>query len=200
MMISKKEKKKIWKERLAYYKKQPLDLQAYVARNYEINDNRVTISLQVSKFEDLLSPWSSTQQIFLNASFLADLESYVEPIPKYLLLTLELAISNLTPQQKQLLTQELQDYYAFKLYQVQQKQALNKRKVIGLTILGFLLLVGYFFLELLTSTRFFTEFLSIAGTFALWEVADFWFLERNALKMDVLILGQLATMNLSIHE
>ncbi|MEW9079893.1 hypothetical protein [Terrisporobacter glycolicus] len=50
----------------------------------------------------------------------------------------------------------------------------------------------YFILEIKSSNPIFMEFLSIAGTFSLWEAVDFYLLERRRLKIERLNSGQIA--------
>ncbi|UPA29089.1 hypothetical protein L0P85_10765 [Terrisporobacter glycolicus] len=69
---------------------------------------------------------------------------------------------------------------------------INTIKIISLTVIGMLLLSLYFILEIKSNNPVFMEFLSIAGTFSLWEAVDFYLLERRGLKIERLNAGQVA--------
>lgn len=193
-------KKNILAKKIKSYQKVKFNIDEYIERNYDKEDNVVIVEIECKNKSDFFSSYSSRRQKFLSTSFLNELESFVEPIPKVYDLRLLIQTTDLTIDDISLIKQELSDHYAMKLHLNYLERVKNNYKIIGLTCLGFLLLVGYFILELWTQTRFFTEFLSIAGTFALWEVADFWFLEKNALKLESLYLGQLSHMDIVVEN
>ena len=82
------------------------------------------------------------------------------------------------------------EHYAFMFRDKEADLRINSLKMIGLTLCGIVFLALYFALELSDLKPLFMEFLSIMGTFALWEAVDCWLLERKALKMERLYAGQ----------
>lgn len=198
MKKTRRHKKNILAKKIKSYQKIKFDIDDYIERNYDKDGNFVIVDIECKNKNDIFSSFSSQRQKFLSTTFLTELESFVEPIPKIYDIRLQINTNNLTKDDIDLIKQEVSDHYAMKLHLNYMERVKNNYKIIGLTVLGFILLVGYFVLELWTQTRFFTEFLSIAGTFALWEVADFGFLEKNALKLECLHLGQLSHMEIDI--
>lgn len=62
----------------------------------------------------------------------------------------------------------------------------------GLFAIGTWLLIFSYLLASSNSNQFFTDFMNIAGTFALWEMVDLFLLERRAIKVDKLNAAQIA--------
>ncbi|MGN0313156.1 MAG: hypothetical protein ACI4EG_00035, partial [Fusicatenibacter sp.] len=58
----------------------------------------------------------------------------------------------------------------------------------------------YFTLELMSSNPVFMEFLSIAGWVAAWEAVDSWLLQRKALRIEYLSVGQAALSEVSFAK
>lgn len=82
------------------------------------------------------------------------------------------------------------EHYAFMFRDKEADLRINSLKMMGLALCGIVFLTLYFALELSNLKPLFMEFLSIMGTFALWEAVDCWLLERKALKMERLYAGQ----------
>lgn len=82
------------------------------------------------------------------------------------------------------------EHYSFIFRDKESDLRINSLKILGLTLCGILFLALYFALELSSLEAIFMEFLSIMGTFALWEAVDCWFLERKAIKIERLYAGQ----------
>ncbi len=82
------------------------------------------------------------------------------------------------------------EHYAFAFRDKEADLRLNSLKMLGLALFGIIFLALYFALELFNLKPVFMEFLSIMGTFALWEAVDCWLLERKAIKAERLYAGQ----------
>ena len=75
-------------------------------------------------------------------------------------------------------------HYTMKAYDISWDLVANFRKMLLLALFGAAVLAVYLFLAITGRNAFFTEILSIVGSFSLWEAADAFLLERPHLRRE----------------
>ncbi|MGL5978087.1 MAG: hypothetical protein ACRCZJ_03755 [Erysipelotrichaceae bacterium] len=199
-MLSRKERKQILKAKDARYRKESFDFATYIQHHFHEADGLVTIELELPRKEDVFSAYSREDNPMVASSLLEEIERLVEPIPNPYTVELVLHHDILSEQEEAILKQGIQDYFDWKLADINQDLQLNRYKITGLFAFGSSVLLLYFWMQYNNINFFVTEVMSIAGTFALWEFVDFWILERRSLKFQRLAIGQLADIQVTCKK
>lgn len=176
--------------RVKQYEKQRKLLRDSIGMEY-IEDGRavVTVLLQEST---LYEPLSYGNQKELSRDIYDYIDSKIYYIPVRYPITIRFLKSHLQPGEEKEISEYIKEHYTLILQDKRLDLKINTWKTVVLAILGFLLLGLYFFLEIINQRPLFTEFLSIAGTFSLWEAVDFYLLERKQIQAEWLDAGQSA--------
>lgn len=172
-----------------------------VATEYLCPDGKAQIDVALYDGIELLDPLSAGRQRDLSVDIYDYIDRKLYAIPT--LYEIRICFHGELP--KDVSEAEVQamitEHYAFIFRDKEADLRINSLKMIGLTLCGVVFLALYFALELSNLKPIFMEFLSIMGTFALWEAVDCWLLERKALKAEHLYAGQAVLSEISFtHE
>ncbi len=161
-----------------------------VAAEYLCPDGKAQIDVALHEGMELFDPLSVGRQRDMNVEIYDYIDRKLYAIPT--LYEIRVCFHGELP--KDTSEEEIRamftEHYAFMFRDKEADLRINSLKMIGLTLCGIVFLALYFALELSNLKPLFMEFLSIMGTFALWEAVDCWLLERKALKMERLYTGQ----------
>lgn len=177
--------------RVKQYEKQRKSLREYVDREY-VEDGRAVVNVLLQEECSLYEPFSYGCQKELSGDIYDYIDSKIYYIPVHYQITIRFLNSNLPEQEEKKVSSYIKEHYTLILQDKRLDLKINKLKIVSLTILGFLLLGLYFLFEITIPNPLFIEFLSIAGTFSLWEAVDFHLLERRQMKAEWLNAGQSA--------
>lgn len=190
---------KKWIRRVKTFNEIDFDDQAYIDRQY-IDGNRAIISLRLENVEDMIHPLSSKVRPILNDAVADYIEKCVGDIPFYYPIIIKVEKENLTDEEEVLVKRLIHDYFGLELSDRIADLEFNRWKSITLLIIGVIIIFLSFVLMNLGLSSFLVEMVSIFGTFAFWEFADSFVLERNELKIKKLNAGQLATARIIFSE
>lgn len=163
---------------------------AVVASEYLSPDGKAQIDVALYGDIELFDPLSIGKQRELNAGIYDYIDRKLYTIPT--LYEIRVCFHGKLPEgtSKEEIKNILTEHYAFIFRDKEADLRINSLKMLGLTACGIAFLALYFALELSNLKPLFVEFLSIMGTFALWEAVDCWLLERKSLKIERLYAGQ----------
>ncbi len=91
---------------------------------------------------------------------------------------------NFSPEEQKEIEESMHRHYVMKSFDISWDLMANLRKMILLAIFGGVLISVYLVLAITGKNEFFTEILSIVGSFSLWEAADALILEYPRLRRD----------------
>ena len=195
-MLDKKKKKLSFIEKNKLYKNLDFSIDNYINENFEVSDNNITIYLKCNNKDDLYSQFCTKSHQSLNQELCDYIERIIYDIPLRYSVTLKVITEELGLEEKLKAETIFKNHYKLILYDKNLDLKINSAKAISLFCVGSILLVIYFALNILNYNIFITEFLSISGTFALWETVDLFLLERKKLDIDRLNAGQLSDMKI----
>lgn len=161
-----------------------------VAAEYLCPDGKAQIDVALYDGLELFEPLSVGRQRELNAEIYDYIDRKLYAIPT--LYEIRICFHGKLPgdASETEIRAMLTEHYAFIFRDKEADLRINSLKMLGLAFCGVVFLALYFALELSNLKPVFMEFLSIMGTFALWEAVDCWLLERKALKAERLYAGQ----------
>lgn len=170
------------------------------ASEYLCADGMAQIDVNLYTGVDLFNPLSYGKQRDLNGDIYAliDTKLYTIPLKYPIRICFHGCVPD--PQIQNEVRKAIQEHYMFLLRDKKEDLRINLLKTIGMTIFGVILLAIYFTLELIASNPVFMEFLSIAGWVAAWEAVDSWLLQRKALRIEYLNVGQAALSEVSFSK
>lgn len=164
-------------------------LDEYIAQEY---GDEVRIDIDLYAGFALFNPLSVGRQQELNQDLCDFIDAKLYPIPLRYPVTLCFHGGDLTAEEQSRVQAALREHYALILLDKALDLKINLAKLLSLSLLGVFLLGAWFASQLSSIQPLFTEILSIAGTFSLWEAVDLWLLERGALKRERRNAGQAA--------
>lgn len=193
-----KEEIKTFLTKLKKFEEEMPELTQYIQQEY-LEDDHAIVYVDASQL-DLFDSLSYGKQLDLNEDFYSFIERKVYPVPVKYPVVIRFCRRNFTSEEQSLIKKLIVERYSVELRDKILDLKINKIKVTALTVIGVLLLGIYFSLELANLGNIFMEFLSIAGTFALWEAVDFYLLERKDLKTQKYNTGQLAMLDVEFES
>lgn len=190
---------KKWIRRVKTFNEIDFDDQAYINHQY-IDGNRAIITLRLEHLDDIIHPLSSKNRPILNDRVAAYIEKCVSDIPFYYPIIIQVEKEDLTDEEEVLVKRLIHDYFGLELSDRVADLEFNRWKSIILMVIGAMIIFLSFVLMNMGLSSFLVEMVSIFGTFAFWEFADSFVLERNDLKIKKLNAGQLATARIIFSE
>lgn len=164
----------------------------YIFDEYINEDDKIQIDINVYNGFDIFDPLSMGKQKDLNKEIYDFIDEKIHMIPHKYEICICFHNSNLTKKDEKEIKSIIEEHYYLILQEKRFNLRINTIKILSLTVIGVVLLSLYFILEIHSNKPVFMEFLSIAGSFALWEAVDFYLLERRGLEIERLDAGQVA--------
>lgn len=182
-----------FRNRIEQYRKIKYDKSAHIQQQYLDNAGKAVVRVHLTRISSAFSDYSVPHFEELDMALADYIDAVVYHIPlKYPLTILFYVPQSTTKEQKLLLGKTVKDLYGLRLADKNLDLTINLSKMAGLFAIGTWLLIFSYLLASSNSNQFFTDFMNIAGTFALWEMVDLFLLERRAIKVDKLNAAQIA--------
>lgn len=172
------------------YRNIDFDNEEYVIRNY-VKGNKAIIPIYLEAKDDLYSKYHP-DKLVLNHELLEYIENVVYYIPYRYSIVLKISGVTFSEEEKIEVVKLLSNHFGLHVHDKKVDIKFNTHKAIILFALGLLILYISYLLSGIDSIKFITDVISIAGTFAIWELVNTLWLERNSLKIARLNAGQLA--------
>lgn len=180
------------KEKLKKYEKLTPSINKFIEDEHLVENSEAVIYIKVEDDVQWYNPFSCGKQLILNQDIIdyIDIKAYNIPAKYPLRLCF---IGNFQEEDKKKIKELVHEQYFLKLQDKKIDLHRNLIKIVALFILGATFLLIWFGLESYEVGQLFSEIISIIGTFALWEVADFYLLERTEIKLEYAYAGHVAT-------
>lgn len=176
---------------------EPLD--KYIKEEYMEGDKAV-VYVNCLNEEEIFETYSFQSQKSLNPDIYDFIDSKVYPIPAAYPVEIRFVNKAFSKQEVDAIRDIIKEHYSLILRDKLIDLRINMIKITALLIIGTVLLGIYFSLQIADLGSIFMEFLSIAGTFALWEAVDFYILERKQVESERYNAGQMALASIQFED
>lgn len=184
---------------LKNFEKNIVPLETYIKDEYMEGDKAV-IYVNCLNEEDIFESYSYQSQKSLNPAIYDFIDSKVYLIPAAYPVEIRFVNKAFSKHEVEEIREIIKEHYSLILRDKLIDLRINMIKITALLIIGIVLLGIYFSLQLADMGSLFMEFLSIAGTFALWEAVDFYILERKQVENERFNAGQMALASIQFED
>lgn len=188
-----------FKEKLKRYNELAPSINEFIQKEHLVEGDNAVIYIKINDDTQLYNPFSYGDQLVINQDIVDYIDSKAHNIPVRYPLRI-CFVGDLQVEDKKKIQNLLYEYYFLALQNKKIDLHRNFIKIIALFIIGTTFLLLWFALEAYELGQLFSEIVSIIGTFALWEVADFYILERTEIKMEYVYAGQIATASIDFFS
>lgn len=165
-------------------------LRQYIDQEYMDADGYAVIDIALYDGLALYDPLSMGRQLDLSEELYDFIARKAAILPAQLPLKLCFHGGGLDAREQERVRQLLTEHYTVCLHDKLWDKRINRRKLIGMTVVGLLFLSLYFYFALKREDGLFLEILSVIGSFALWEAADSLMLERRDINTEIRNIAQ----------
>lgn len=162
-------------------------LQEYLNEEFLDEHGDAVIHVNISDSMILFDPMSFGKQRDLNPEILNYIDRKSNLIDASTPVKVVFHGRRLSSEEKHMVSECISEYYSVRSFNARVQLRRIKRKTIALACFGIVVLSAYFALAYAIGEGMKTEILSIIGSFALWEAADLFILERRDILHDLLI-------------
>lgn len=164
-------------------------LHQYIEQEFMDADGYGVIDICLYEGLELYDPLSMGRQRELNPEIYDFIERKANLIPAQVPLKIRFHGGIAEADQEQI-RRLLSEHYAVAMHDKAWDLRSNFRKLVGMAIVGVIFLSLYFFYALRREDGLFLELLSVIGSFAMWEAADCFLLERRAIDAEIMNIAQ----------
>lgn len=160
------------------------DKEHYLQRHVLDAHGDALVWIQLDDLQQVFSPFSPPKYEELDEALAAHIDSVVYPIPLRYQLILEFQTEGSSLEQQERVKQVIRDFYCLRCADKLQDLRINIIKIVALFTMGALLLTASYHLASNGQGQLITDFMNIAGTFALWETVGLFLLEQQDIQLD----------------
>lgn len=177
--------------RIRRYENDMPSMETYLEKEYLDKDNNAIIRIYAYEGMEWFDKLSTGNQATLNQDIydFIDRKAYYIPIRYPIIIQFENI--ELNEEEQHQIIRLIKEYYALILNDKRIDLHFNFITILSLFTLGIILLIIYFTMNTAEVGAIFSEVLSIAASFALWEAVDFFLLERKSISKERWNAGQL---------
>lgn len=164
-------------------------LRRYLDEEYMNDEGVGVIDVCLSEGLELYDPLSWGRQRELNPEIYDFIGQKANLLPAQVPLRICFH-GHVPPEDQEQIRRLMAEHYSLELQDRMWDLRSNRHKLIGMVAVGVVFLSLYFFFALREDDGLFLELLSVIGSFALWEAADCFLLERRAITRDMMNIAQ----------
>ena len=164
-------------------------LRRYLDEEYMNDEGVGVIDVCLSEGLELYDPLSYGRQRELNPEIYDFIGQKANLLPAQVPLRICFH-GHVPPEDQEQIRRLMAEHYSLELQDRMWDLRSNRHKLIGMVAVGVMFLSLYFFFALREDDGLFLELLSVIGSFALWEAADCFLLERRAITRDMMNIAQ----------
>ena len=164
-------------------------LRRYLDEEYMNDEGVGVIDVCLSEGLELYDPLSYGRQRELNPEIYDFIGQKANLLPAQVPLRICFH-GHVPPEDQEQIRRLMAEHYSLELQDRMWDLRSNRHKLIGMVAVGVVFLSLYFFFALQEDDGLFLELLSVIGSFALWEAADCFLLERRAITRDMMNIAQ----------
>lgn len=162
----------------------PFDKDSYLQRHVLDEQGNALVRIQLDDLQQAFSPFSPPKYEELDDALTSYIDAVVYPIPLRYSLILEFQTKGSSKEQEARVQQVIRDFYGLRCADKLQDLRINIIKTVALFSMGALLLTASYHLASNGQGQLITDFMNIAGTFALWETVGLFLLEQQGIQLD----------------
>lgn len=164
-------------------------LRRYLDEEYMNDEGVGVIDVCLSEGLELYDPLSWGRQRELNPEIYDFIGQKANLLPAQVPLRICFH-GHVPPEDQEQIRRLMAEHYSLELQDRMWDLRSNRHKLIGMVAVGVVFLSLYFFFALREDDGLFLELLSVIGSFALWEAADCFLLERRSISRDMMNIAQ----------
>lgn len=191
-------RRKIFIEQIKKYEEKKKKMSEYIKEEYIDASGIAVIDVNLDNFE-VFNQLSMGKQRTLNKEIIEYIDEKSYPIPVDIPIKINI-YGSFEDAVKEEIINKLQEHYDLMLNDKKFDLKINAVRSSVLFIIGVILLIFYLLLANFTVNKLWYEILSIVSTFIIWEAADFFILERYALRVSYYEIAQMAICEKSFVE
>lgn len=184
-----KNRRKIFIEQIKKYEEKKKKMSEYIKEEYIDASGIAVIDVNLDNFE-VFNPLSMGKQRTLNKEIIEYIDEKSYPIPVDIPIKINIH-GSFDDTVKEEIINKLQEHYDLMLNDKKFDLKINAIRSGALFTIGVILLIFYLLLANFTVNKLGYEILSIVSTFIIWEAADFFILERYALRVSYYEIAQM---------
>lgn len=182
-------------QRVAQSKGNIRTLHDYIDQEFMDGDGYAVIDVRLDQELELYDPLSMGKQQDLNPEIYDFIERKADIIPAQIPLKIRFHGREIGAPEQEKIRRLLAEHYTVMMHDKMWDSRSCARKLVGLSVVGVAFLSLYFFFALSREDGLFLEILSVIGSFALWEAADCFILERREIHTQMLNTAQYLTQD-----
>lgn len=171
----------------------------YVRKEYIDSDGKGRILIRIPEDYEVLDPLTMGGQKELNQEIFDCIDRKSDLIPSVVKLRIEFHGRACSEEEQEEIRNLVREHYQVEQFELQWDLDANLIRFWKMILIGTLFLGLYFFLEL-TEYEFFTELVSVIGSFSLWTAAELWMIDRRDLKKQMIWIEQAKSAELIFAE
>lgn len=168
--------------RMRKYQKGIETFDQVIDKEYLNKDNQAVVFVDCNGISTLFDPLSVGEQLELITDLTDFLDRKMYFIPLQYPIVIRFIHCDYNEETKNNIRLCLSEHYCNIIRDKQLDYRVNRWKIVGLIFLGLVLLSISFTIRI--EAELVNEFLSVAGTFSLWEAVDFYLLERGGIQTE----------------
>lgn len=184
-----KNRRKIFIEQIKKYEEKKKKMSEYIKEEYIDASGIAVIDVNLDNLE-VFNPLSMGKQRTLNKEIIEYIDEKSYPIPVDIPIKINI-YGSFEDRVKEEIINKLQEHYDLMLNDKKFDLKINAIRSSVLFTIGVILLIFYLLLANFTVNKLGYEILSIVSTFIIWEAADFFILERYALRVSYYEIAQM---------
>ncbi len=165
-------------------------LREYVKQEYLDAEGNAVIDVHLYEEIELFDPLSMGKQTDIHPEIIEFIDRKTNLIPGTNPIIIRFHGGRLSEEDKKQAEECLREHYSVVLHDRAWDLRANNMQLILLSIIGIALISLYLFCALKLEDSIFLEVLSIIGSFAVWEAADRFLIERTAIRRDMMAIAQ----------
>ena len=199
-MFFTRKKSRRQRQNLKNLSKKNVDVGKFV-KDFYVDKGLAYISFNVDGYYDIIDRYSVKGYEWVEESFARFIEENAIYIPPEYPIVLEICGHRFTREQQDCIEATIADYYALKMGDVQMSMQSNRRRIIFLlALMLFFAVFVYIASQFPGLPRPVAEAPFVLFWMALWDAAEFLFLDGRDLQEDKLEAAQLASMKVTFYE
>ncbi len=175
-------------------------LRDYIDKEFIDADGNAVVEINLYDGINMFDKLSRRDQSDLNEEIYEYIDRKVKIIPPHIPIKLVFFGSNLNDEEKGRVRQLIKEHYSIELFNQQKNRRILRKKTNRLVAIGIIIFILVFYLESIEGYKVLTDFLSIVGTFSLWEVANTLILARKDVKYDTLHKAKMLAVDVEFFD
>lgn len=170
-------------------------LREYIKKEFIDEKGQAVIEINIYNELELYDKLSFEKQLELNPDIYKYIDQKAKIIPAHIPIKLRFHGKKIDKEEQEKIKKLIDEHYSIELFSQQKNIRIMRKKTMRLAIIGAIIFLICFYLSSIDKYTFFTDILSIIGTFSIWEVASLLMLGKKDIDMQTVHIAKML-----IHE